>query len=204
MTKSYNYIPTHFLYSPLLFFLLIFMHQLIHCHTLLQPFSKIFLFRIYVPTTYTPAMLDFDLDETSVSGFHKHTRQTAPANQSTATPSTKSPRPYSPHKPIHQRHCPTNKPSHRYHAHTAPQTHTDTHTAPQPPTRRQAPPTTLTTHREAMPYLDVDVDALDADAASARFVPLQSDRPDRLCLEPHTGSGHALAIEPARYQTGSD
>ena len=101
MTKSYNYIPTHFLYSPLLFFLLIFMHQLIHCHTLLQPFSKIFLFRIYVPTTYTPAMLDFDLDETSVSGFHKHTRQTAPANQSTTTPSTKSPRPYSPRKPNH-------------------------------------------------------------------------------------------------------
>ena len=52
MTKSYNYIPTHFLYSSLLFFLLIFMYQQTHCHTLPKPFSKIFFFRIYVPTTY--------------------------------------------------------------------------------------------------------------------------------------------------------
>ena len=62
MTKSYYYIPTHFLYSPLLFFLLIFMHQLTYCHTLSKPFSQIFLFRIYAPTIYSA---DFELDETS-------------------------------------------------------------------------------------------------------------------------------------------
>ena len=168
MTKSYNYIPTHFLYSPLLFFLLIFMHQLIHCHTLLQPFSKIFLFRIYVPTTYTPAMLDFDLDETSVSGFHKHTRQTAPANQSTTTPSTKSPRPYNPHKPIHQRpqihapiHTQTKPQIPRPYSPTNAHNHTTSTNTPQPPTRRRPPPTqtltpshpTLTRSRQS-PQLD--------------------------------------------------
>ena len=173
MTKSYNYIPTHFLYSPLLFFLLIFMHQLIHCHTLLQPFSKIFLFRIYVPTTYTPAMLDFDLDETSVSGFHKHTRQTAPANQSTTTPSTKSPRPYNPHKPnhndtVHQISTPiqppqTNPPTTLSHKQTKPQiprpySPTDAHRYPHRP---------AATHATPSPADDVD-DAPRSDAIPRR------------------------------------
>ena len=157
MTKSYNYIPTHFLYSPLLFFLLIFMHQLIHCHTLLQPFSKIFLFRIYVPTTYTPAMLDFDLDETSVSGIHKYTH---PYNPQTNPPTTTDTRPYThkhtptdttsiqPHKRTTATPTQTNPPTtqshtqpqiphpytpHRFRAHTAPQKHS--HTAPQTPHR---------------------------------------------------------------------
>ena len=71
MTKSYNYIPTHFLYSPLLFFLLIFMHQLTYCHTLPKPFFKIFLFRIYAPTIHST---DFELDETS----HQFTHISAP------------------------------------------------------------------------------------------------------------------------------
>ena len=178
MTKSYNYIPTHFLYSPLLFFLLIFMHQLIHCHTLLQPFSKIFLFRIYVPTTYTPAMLDFDLDETSVSGFHKHTRQTAPANQSTTTPSTKSPRPYNPHKPIHQRHCPqphTPQIPRQYSLHK----HTQTHSTQSRPRRCRA--------------LDADVDVDTQTLLQHRC----SRSPDALAAT------HRSAIGQAR-QTGSD
>ena len=176
MTKSYNYIPTHFLYSPLLFFLLIFMHQLIHCHTLLQPFSKIFLFRIYVPTTYTPAMLDFDLDETSVSGFHKHTRQTAPANQSTTTPSTKSPRPYNPHKPIHQRpqiHAPN---THSQATEPRPYSPTNAHNHTTSTIDAHSPPTRRT---DAPADADVDAVAPDVDTQS------QSPQLDR----PGTGSG---------------
>ena len=118
MTKSYNYIPTHFLYSPLLFFLLIFMHQLTYCHTLPKPFSQIFLFRIYAPTIHST---DFELDETSdrfphisapiqppqtnpqrhrPPNLHAHTAtQTNPPT----TPSTKSPRQHCHTKPIHQR-----------------------------------------------------------------------------------------------------
>ena len=179
MTKSYNYIPTHFLYSPLLFFLLIFMHQLIHCHTLLQPFSKIFLFRIYVPTTYTPAMLDFDLDETSVSGFHKHTRQTAPANQSTNdTVHTLQ---------ISHTHSTNTTTIQPPQTHTAPQTHNDTnaHSTPaRPPTQTLTP-----SHREAMPYPDVDAQPASSGltvrpSGRTRRSPVrsstsQSDRPGR-------------------------
>ena len=96
-------------------------------------------------------MLDFDLDETSVSGFHKHTRQTAPANQSTTTPSTKSPRPYSPRKPIRQTTTNTHCRFHKFHTHTVPQTHhANRHTTLAGPDD-----------------VDVDADALDVDADAA-------------------------------------
>ena len=141
------------------------MHQQIHCHTLPKPFSHIFLFRIYAPTTQTyPHHIDPVFAETSVRF-------------------PQIPRPYSPRKPIHQRHCPhpqTQIPHpytpHRFRAHTAPQKHTATqpHKHPQPYAATHATPgppdvddvdadaldvvaaPTLTTHREAMPYLDVD------------------------------------------------
>ena len=154
MTKSYYYIPTHFLYSSLLFFLLIFMHQLIHCHTLLQPFSQIFLFRIYVPTTYThPPCLTLISTRPALRP-HRYTR------------------PYSPHKPIHndtvpQTHTPTQPQIHTHkfhthrhanstpiqpHKHTPTLSHKHTQTSPNRPPHTYTPanrhttqaPTTLT------------------------------------------------------------
>ena len=180
MTKSYYYIPTHFLYSPLLFFLLIFMHQLTYCHTLPKPFFKIFLFRIYAPTIHST---DFELDETSHQFTHISAPIQPPQTNPPTTQSHRYTRQYSHTKPIHQR----------------PQTHTHTRTPqiPRPygPTNAQQPqthcptdtnttqnrPPTLTTltpsHREAMPYPDVD-------AASAPF--------------------RTSAIGQARHQAGSD
>ena len=103
MTKSYNYIPTHFLYSSLLFFLLIFMHQQTYCHTLLQPFFKIFLFRIYAPTIHST---DIEFDETSdrlphISAPIQHPQTNPPTTQSTTAPyhTPQIPQPYSLHKP---------------------------------------------------------------------------------------------------------
>ena len=149
MTKSYNYTPTHFLYSSLLFFLLIFMHQQTYCHTLPKPFFKIFLFRIYAPTVQTrPHHIDPVFTETSVSGStntHTHTTHT---NQSTND---------------------TAHTLHKYHTHTAP---TNTHTTPPRPPTLTLPTQTQTltpSHREVMPYTDVVAAPMQS----------QSDRPDR-------------------------
>ena len=143
MTKSYNYIPTHFIYSSFLFFLLIFMYQLIHCHTLPKPFSQIFLFRIYAPTTYTHQPCLTLISTRPALRFQQIPRaHTAPTNQSTNDHRHTLP---IPHPQIPHPHCPTNT-----RAHTAPQTnsnrppHTDTH--PQTNTRRQAPTTLTPTH----------------------------------------------------------
>ena len=108
------------------------MYQQTYCHTLSKPFSKIFFFRIYVPTTHSA---DVDFDETSVPVSTHLRANPAPANQST-------------NDTVHTHH--------RYHKHTTiqphkhPQPYADTHTT------QPRPPPTLTTHREAMPYLDVD------------------------------------------------
>ena len=93
MTKSYNYIPTHFLYSPLLFFLLIFMHQLTYCHTLPKPFSQIFLFRIYAPTIHST---DIDSDETSDRLPHISTPNQPPQTNPPTTQSHRYTHQYNP------------------------------------------------------------------------------------------------------------
>ena len=160
-TKSDNYIPTHFLYSSLLFFLLIFMHQQTYCHTLPKPFSKIFFFRIYVPTIHSA---DIEFDETSDRLTHISAPIQHPQTNPPTTQSTKSPRPYDPQtnpptttdaqtKPQipHSTNTTTIQPPQ---THTAPQTHNDTDahsTQARPPTQTLTP-----SHREAMPYPDVD------------------------------------------------
>ena len=149
MTKSYNYIPTHFIYSSLLFFLLIFMYQLIRCHALLQPFFKIFLFRIYVPTTYT----------------HRPCLTLIPTRPARRLPQI--PTPIRPRKPIHQRHRPpylhasqsttTNSTSTQT---KQPQTHAPT--LPRKPNdhrHRAKPPPQINTRRLPAPDVDVDADA---------------------------------------------
>ena len=177
MTKSYYYIPTHFLYSPLLFFLLIFMHQLTYCHTLSKPFSQIFLFRIYAPTIYSA---DFELDETSDRLPHI----SAPIQPPQTNP---------------QRHRPPN-----LHVHTATQTNppttTSTNSTPAPTNAHRASAHKYThcpadTHAtQPRPPDDVD-DALDADASDAVAAPTPSQHRCR----------HSLrwsAIRQARHQTG--
>ena len=164
MTKSYNYTPTHFLYSSLLFFLLIFMHQQIHCHTLPKPFFQIFLFRIYAPTVQThPHHIDPVFAETGIRFPH-------------------IPRQSSPRKPIHndtvhQISTPIQPPQ------TNPLTTTDTRT-PQTPhpythhefrsntasTKRTQPRSPTNAHRhprDAKPPDDVD-DAPRSDAIPRR------------------------------------
>ena len=143
------------------------MHQQTYCHTLPKPFFKIFLFRIYAPTVQTrPHHIDPIFAETSVpvsTNTHAHTASTNQSTNDTVQHTPQIPHPYT---------------HHEFRAHTAPQTHTpiqshkrtrphshhkrtqppQTHNSHKPtptPTRRQAP-TTLSTHREAMPYLDVD------------------------------------------------
>ena len=107
------------------------MHQQPYCLTLPKPFFKIFLFRIYAPTTHST---DIEFDETSVSGFHT------------------SPRQSSPHKPIHQRHCP-----HTPQTPQIPQPYTttnSTHAPVQPPQTPQIPQpytTTNSTHAPVQP-----------------------------------------------------
>ena len=196
------------------------MHQQTYCHTLPKPFSKIFLFRIYAPTIHST---DIDFDETS----DRFTHISAPIQPPQINPpTTTDTRPYTHTTDTH--------------THTAPQPHA-TDTAPQPhndtnaqtPTRRSpGPPTqTLTpSHREAMPYPDVDAAPMQSQprcTRSPRTSP-QLDRPDRqdqiepdktgLDQRPYrgqvsdrprtkpdgTGSGHDMthAIQPARYQTG--
>ena len=125
------------------------------------------------------------------------------------------PRQSSHHKPIHQRHSPTDTRAntatqnqstndhrhtpihahHRYRAHTAPQTrNSHRHTAPQTPTRRRTGPVdvvdalTLTQHRRCR---------------GPASVGNWTGQADRLCLdESHARTGHAPAIRQARHQTG--
>ena len=191
MTKSYNYIPTHFLYFSLLFFLLIFMYQLIHCHTPPFHFPKFFFFRIYVPTTYTHRPY---LTLISTRPAFRFPHISAPNQPPQINPQR--------HRPTDTRAQPatqTNPPTtttthhryphnHEFRAHTAPhtttqppQTPTDTHRHATPQTHNYThanatparPPPTLTTHREAMPCPDVVAAPMHS----------QSDRPG-------TGSGH--------------
>ena len=131
MTKSYNYIPTHFLYSSLLFFLLIFMYQQIHCHTLPFHFPKFFssefMYQPYTAPTLTPTR--------PASGFHKYTH------------------PSSPRKPIHQRHRPTHTHApqipqpYSLRAHPATQTN-----PPTTPSNTQPRSTNTTTIQPPHPY----------------------------------------------------
>ena len=86
------------------------MHQQTYCHTLLQPFFKIFLFRIYAPTIHST---DIDSDETSAPASTHLRANPATTNQSTNdtqipnhTHTTNSapiqpPHPYSLHKNTH-------------------------------------------------------------------------------------------------------
>ena len=99
------------------------MYQLTHCHTLLQPFSQIFLFRIYAPTTYTYLPCLTLISTRPALRFQQIPRaHTAPANQSTNDHRHTLPIPQIPHP-----RCPTN-------------------THPQTDTRRSLGPPTLTTH----------------------------------------------------------
>ena len=130
------------------------MHQQTYCHTLLQPFFKIFLLRIYAPTIHST---DIEFDETS----DRHPQIHAPIQPpQTNPPTTTDTRPYThatdttsiqphkrttatpihPHKPIHQRHRSHIPHSTNTHTHTAstpiqpPQKHTPTRRSPGPPT----------------------------------------------------------------------
>ena len=126
MTKSDNYIPTHFLYFSPLFFLLIFMYQQTHCLTLPKPFFKIFFFRIYAPTIQTyPRHIDPVFAETSV-----------PAPQIPTPIQPTQTNPPATHKYTrHEFHAHTH---HRFRAHTVPHTtiqpHRHTRRRPRPPT----------------------------------------------------------------------
>ena len=179
MTKSYNYTPTHFLYSSLLFFLLIFMHQQTYCHTLSKPLSQIFLFRIYAPTTHA---IDLDPDETSVPvSTNTHTHTTPQTNPPTTTDThPQIPHPQTPTNPtptqIPHPYSPTSTQPHK---HTAPH-HTPTH-APQ----TDAGPT------------DVDVDAASM-SSQPRLSPFRaSDRPSTGSDQTRSGQ----AIDPASDET---
>ena len=150
MTKSYNYIPTHFLYSSLLFFLLIFMYQQIHCHTLPFHFPKFFssefMYQPYTAPTLTPTR--------PASGLHTSPRPSSHTNQSTNDTVQHTPTlhkyhnhtasaPIQPHKPIHQRHRPTHNHTpqipqpYSLHTHTA-STKTHNHTPQIPHTQTHA------------------------------------------------------------------
>ena len=131
------------------------MHQQTYCHTLLQPFSKIFLFRIYAPTIHST---DIEFDETSDRHPHIHAPIQPPQ---TNPPTTTDTRPYThatdttsiqPHKrttatPIHPPQS-TNDTVHTYQhstntTHTASTNslhkHTPTRRSPGPPTQTLTP-----------------------------------------------------------------
>ena len=173
MTKSYNYIPTHFIYSPLLFFLLIFMYQLIRCHTLSKLLSQIFLFRIYAPTVQTHHTILTPFSTRPASGSHKyphpHNPQTNPPTTVPHTPQIPTqpqiPRPHTPQIPrpssLHNHTQP-----HSLHRHTPTQPHrhhTDTHATPSPADVADAPdadvdavaPTLTLTQPPFVPYLAI-------------------------------------------------
>ena len=121
------------------------MHQQTYCHTLLQPFFKIFLFRIYAPTIHST---DIDFDETSDRLPHI----SAPIQHPQTNPPTTPPNlhVHTTHKPIHQRphNTTTDTTLHKYHiTHTA---STNTHSLHKhtPHSTQARPPTS-----------DVDVDA---------------------------------------------
>ena len=181
MTKSYNYIPTHFLYSSLLFFLLIFMYQQTHCHTLPKPFSQIFLFRIYVPTTYIHQPCLTLILPRPASGLHSYTRPLQPPQ--TNPPTTTAPQ------------IPTQPP--QTHAHTAPQTHTDTHTnardaGPRRRCRRTAKrcrtPTLTVTQSQPPASPQLDRPSIRPDQAGLNQVRPGRTEPGQVSDRPHTGS----------------
>ena len=132
------------------------MHQQTYCHTLPKPFSKIFLFRIYAPTIHST---DFKFGETSVRLTHisapiQHPQTNPPTTQSTKFPSHHKNQSTNDHRPQTKPQIPhsTNTtPIQPPQTHTAPQTHTPTRRKPSPPTQTLTP-----SHREAMPYPDVD------------------------------------------------
>ncbi len=224
MTKSYNYIPTHFLYSSLLFFLLIFMYQQIHCHTLPFHFPKFFssefMYQPYTAPTLTPTR--------PASGLHTSPRPSSHTNQSTNdTVHTTTLHKYHNHTastPIQppQKHTTT---LHKYHNHTAsapiqphkpihqrPRTHKHTPQIPHPhsPTTTQRHKRThdaAQAHRRRRRRRRTDVVALAATRQSAiRQARHQTGsghtKPDR------TGSGHTKPdrprTEPDRTGTGHD
>ena len=211
------------------------MYQLIHCHTLPKPFFQIFLFRIYAPTVQThPHHIDPVFAETSVSGFHTSPRPQTPQTNPQRHRSTDS-APNQPHKPIHQRpqphttdtHTTTNSAPiqphtqpHSLHNHTAstdthrhatPQTHNYTHANAMP----ARPPPTLTTHREATPYPDVDAQPASngltvrpsgrtrrrsPDAVAAPMPSQPPIRPQFDEQRTRNSTGHAHTVQPATHQ----
>ena len=123
------------------------MYQQTYCHTLPKPFSKIFLFRIYVPTTHS---VDVDFDETSDRLTHISAPIQPPqTNPPTTLPThhryrnhthtTNSTQPQIPHPTnTHTRTASTNTQPPQTHRHT--QTHST-----------QARPPTLSTHSTLTP-----------------------------------------------------
>ena len=178
------------------------MYQQTYCHTLLQPFFKIFLFRIYAPTIHST---DIDFDETSVSGLHTSPRQSShhkPIHQRHSPPNLHV---HTTHKPIHQRHSPpnlhvhtthkpihqrpqTHKPNHRYHTPQIPQPYSPTNTYS--PTNAQRHPLDA-----AQAPVDVDVDADDVPT-------LMQHRCSRSHAPVRNSTGQADRIRP--YKTRPD
>ena len=111
------------------------MHQQTYCHTLLQPFFKIFLLRIYAPTIHST---DIEFDETSV----RHPQIHAPIQPTQTNPPT------------------TQSTHHRYH-----HTHSTNTTTIQPPQTHTASTPTQTHSTQGRPDIDaVDALDVDADA----------------------------------------
>ena len=150
------------------------MHQQTYCHTLLQPFFKIFLFRIYAPTIHST---DIEFDETSVPVPHIP-RPHCHANQSTNDPQSPS------HTTTH----------HRYHTPQIPQ--------PYSLHKHIQPPHTNTRPLDASPPTDVDVD-VDADRTDVDAAPMQSQpRCTRSHAPVRNWTGQADRIRP--YKTRPD
>ena len=177
MTKSYNYIPTHFLYSSLLFFLLIFMHQQTYCHTLPKPFSKIFLLRIYAPTIHST---DIEFDETSDRLTHISAPIQHPQTNPPTTQSTKSPRPYDPQ--------------------TNPPTTTDAQTKPQIPHTTNTKPYSLHTNTAST---KTHAHSTQARPPTQTLTLTLTPMHRRCCSTDAVAATHRSAIRQAR-QTGSD
>ena len=153
------------------------MHQQTHCHTLPKPFSKIFFFRIYVPTTHST---DIDSDETSVR-------------------LPQIPRQSSPHKPIHQRHCPHPQTQIPHSTNTTPIQLPQTHTAPQTPTTiRRHPRDARPPRRCRRTAKRCHTPTLTQHQCTRNW----TGRTDRISPYKTRQDQATAAIEPARYQTG--
>ena len=146
------------------------MHQQTYCHTLLQPFFKIFLFRIYAPTIHsipTPYRLHF------VETSDRLPHISAPIQPPQTNPPT------------------TQSTHHKYH-----HTHSTNTTTIQPPQTHTASTPTQTHTTQGRPDVDA-VDALDVDAdaqtllqhrCSRSPIPVRNStgRADRIRLDPLT------------------